>query len=64
MGGVVDHTSNILDPITTLFAGTEYNAGWACFMAASHLRMILCKLENMEDNEMEVTTIYFHSKLL
>jgi hypothetical protein len=31
-------------------------------MAASHLRMLLCKMENIDESSLQPTTIYFDSK--
>jgi hypothetical protein len=36
--------------------------GCVAFMAASHLRMLLCELEGIEEAEMAPTTIFFDSK--
>ena len=45
MGGVVDHSSNMPDPVTLSSAEAEYNEGCVAFMAASHLRTLLCELK-------------------
>jgi hypothetical protein len=42
MGGIVDHSSNMPDPVALSSAKAEYNEGCVAFMAASHLRMLLC----------------------
>jgi len=62
MGGVVDHSSNMLDPVALSSAELQYNEGCTAFMAASHLRMLLCELEGSHDETMEATSIYFDSK--
>jgi hypothetical protein len=62
MGGIVDHSSNMPDPVALSSAEAEYNEGCVAFMAASHLRMLLCELEGMEEAEMSPTTIFFDSK--
>jgi hypothetical protein len=58
MGGVVDHSSTV----ALSSAKAEYNKGCTAFMAASHLRMLLCELEGTHDETMEATSIYFDSK--
>lgn len=62
MGGVVDHSSNMLDPVALSSAELQYNEGCTAFMAASHLRMLLCELEGSHDETMEAMSIYFDSK--
>jgi len=62
MGGVVDHSSNMPNPVALSSAEVEYNEGCTAFMAASHLRMLLCELEGIHDEDMEPTSIYFDSK--
>jgi hypothetical protein len=41
MGRIVDHSSNMPDPVALSSAEAEYNEGCVAFMAASHLRMLL-----------------------
>ena len=62
MGGIVDHSSNIPDPVTLSTVEAEYNEGCVAFMAASHLRMLLCEFEGIEDADMAPTTMFFDSK--
>jgi len=62
MGGKVDHSSNMPEPIALSSAEAEYNEGCVAFMAASHLRMLLCELEGVDESTMESTTIFFDSK--
>jgi hypothetical protein len=62
MGGVVDHSSNMPDPVALSSAEAEYNEGCTAFMAASHLCMLLCELEGIQDEDMDTTSIYFDSK--
>jgi hypothetical protein len=65
MGGIVDHSSSMPDPVALSSAEAEYNAGCVAFMAASHLRMLLCEFEGIKDEEKQAkpaTTIYFDSK--
>jgi hypothetical protein len=47
MGGVLDHSSNMPDPLVLSSAEVEYNKGCVAFMAGSHLRMLLCELEGV-----------------
>jgi hypothetical protein len=62
MGGIVNHSSNTPDPVALSSAEAEYNEGCVAFMAASHLRMLLCELEGIEDADMAPTTMFFDSK--
>jgi hypothetical protein len=62
MGGIVDHSSNMPDPVALSSAEAEYNEGCVAFMAASHLRMLLCEMENISEENMAATTINFDSK--
>jgi transposase InsO family protein len=62
MGGIVDHSSNTPDPVALSSAEAEYNEGCVAFMAASHLRMLLCELEGIEETNMAPTTMLFDSK--
>jgi hypothetical protein len=62
MGGIVDHSSNMPDPIALSLAEAEYNEGCVAFMASSHLRMLLCEFEGVRDKDTPATTIYFDSK--
>jgi hypothetical protein len=62
MGGIVDHSSKMPDPIALSSAEAEYNEGCVAFMAASHLRMLLCELEGIEEMDMAPTTMLFDSK--
>ena len=62
VGGVVDHSSNMPDPVTLSSAEAEYNEGCVAFMAASHLRMLLCELEGVDESTLSPTTIFFDSK--
>jgi hypothetical protein len=62
MEGVVDHSSNVPDPVAMTSAEAEYNEGCIAFMAASHLRMLLAELEGVEEQDMEPTNIFFDSK--
>jgi hypothetical protein len=62
MGGIVDHSSNMPDPVALSSAEAEYNEGCVAFMAASHLRMLLCELEGIEEEKMGPTTMFFDSK--
>jgi hypothetical protein len=62
MGGVVDHSSNLPDPVAMSSTKVEYNEGCIAFMAAQHLRMLLAELEESEESIMAPTNIYFDSK--
>jgi hypothetical protein len=62
MGGVVDHSSNLPDPVALSSAEVEYNEGCIAIMAASHLRMLLCEFEGITESSMKATPIYFDSK--
>jgi hypothetical protein len=62
MGGIVDHSSNMPEPVALSSAEAEYNEGCVAFMAASHLRMLLCELEGIEETSMVPTTMFFDSK--
>jgi hypothetical protein len=62
MGGAIDHSSNMPYPIALSSAEAEYNEGCIAFMAANHLRMLLCKLEGSTDDTKDATSKYFDSK--
>jgi hypothetical protein len=62
MGGIVDHSSNMPDPVALSSAKAEYNEGCVAFMAASHLRMLLYELEGVDESSMEPTMMFFNSK--
>jgi hypothetical protein len=62
MGGVIDHISNLPDPVALSSAEEEYNEGCIAFMAGSHLRMLIAKLEGSDEHTMAPTFIYFDSK--
>jgi len=48
--------------IITYMGGVVDHEGCVAFMAASHLRMLLCELEGTADESMSPTNIYFDSK--
>jgi hypothetical protein len=54
--------SQFKDPVALSSAEAEYNEGCIAFMAASHLRMLLCGLEGLEETSMPPTTMFFDSK--
>jgi hypothetical protein len=62
MGGIIDHSSNLPDPVALSSAEAEYNEGCIAMMAASHLRMLLCEMEGVNESSMTATPIYFDSK--
>jgi hypothetical protein len=51
MGGVVDHSSNLPDPVALSSAEAEYNKPCLCGMAVTHLKMLLNDMEARSDNE-------------
>ena len=53
MGGVVDHSSNLPNPVALSLAEAEYNEGCLAMMATSHLRMLLAELEGTARNHIE-----------
>jgi hypothetical protein len=61
MGGVVDHSSNLPNPVALSSAEAEYNEGCLAMMASSHLRMLLAELEGRTEESLESTNIYFDS---
>ncbi len=58
----MDHSSNLPDPVALSSAEAEYNEGCIAFMAASHLRVLLCEFEGIVESTMTATPIYFDSK--
>jgi hypothetical protein len=60
--GVLDHSSNMPDPVALSSAEAEYNEGYITFMTMNHLRMLLCDLEGVEESTMPATNVYFDSK--
>jgi hypothetical protein len=64
-GGIIDHSSNFPDPVALSSAKVEYNEGCIAMMAASHLCMLLCEMDEMEgvdESSVSTTPIYFDSK--
>jgi hypothetical protein len=61
MGGIMDHSSNLLDPVALSSAEAEYNEGCLAFMAASHLRVILAELEGVKEADLKPMIIFFDS---
>jgi hypothetical protein len=61
MGGVVDHSSNLPNPVALSSAEAEYNEGCLAIMASNHLHMLLAELEGTSDESMEPTNINFDS---
>jgi hypothetical protein len=62
MEGVVDHSSNLPDPVALSSVEAEYNEGCIAIMAASHHRILLCEFEGITETSMKATPIYFDSK--
>ncbi len=58
MGGIMDHSSYLPDPIALSSAEAEYNKGCIAFMATSHLRMLLSEMERIAESNMEPTNVY------
>jgi hypothetical protein len=52
----------MLDPVALSLAEAKYKEGCVAFMAGSHLRKLLCKLDGIDECELSPTTIYFNSK--
>jgi hypothetical protein len=61
-GGIVDHSSNLPDPMALSLAEAEYNEACLVFMVTNHLRMILCELQNTVEKDMKPTIMYLDSK--
>jgi hypothetical protein len=47
---------------STTSVEAEYNEGCVAFMAASHIRMLFCELEIVDEAQQQPTPIYFDSK--
>jgi hypothetical protein len=62
MGGIIDHSSNLPDPVALSSAEAENNEGCIAMMAASHLCMLLCEMEGIDESSLVSTPIYFDSK--
>lgn len=62
MGGIVNHSSNLPDPVALSSTEVEYNEGCLVFMATSHLCMLLCEMEGICESNMDATNVYFDSK--
>jgi hypothetical protein len=62
VGGIIDHSSNLPDPVALSSAKAEYNEGCIAFMATSHLHMLLCEMEGIPESSMAATNVYFDSK--
>ena len=52
-GGVVDHSSNMPDPIAMSSIEAEYNEACMACMATSHMHMTLNYMENVKDESAE-----------
>jgi hypothetical protein len=57
MGGVVDHSSNLPDPVALSSAEAEYNETCLCGMAVTHLKMLLNDMEARSENEDTISII-------
>jgi hypothetical protein len=51
MGGIIDHSSNLPDPVAMSSVEVEYCEGCITFTAVSHLRMILAELKGVEERD-------------
>ncbi len=58
MGGVVSHSSNLLDPVALSSTKAEYNEGCITMMAARHLCMLLCEMEGIVESSMPYNHIF------
>jgi hypothetical protein len=54
MGGVIDHSSNLPDPIALSSAEAEYNEACLACMATNHLAMLLDELEDRPEPRMKI----------
>lgn len=61
MGGVVNHSSNVV-PVALSSVEAEYNEACITLMATNHLTMILMELENMAERKMPPIVVYLDSK--
>jgi hypothetical protein len=59
---MVDHSSNLPDLVALLSDEAEYNERCVALLSTSHLRMLLCKMENVDESMMQPMTKYFGSK--
>lgn len=62
MGGVVNHSSNLPQPVALSSVEAEYNEACITLMATNHLTMILMELENMAERKMPPIVVYLDSK--
>jgi hypothetical protein len=50
MGGVIDHSSNMPDPVVLSFAEAEYNQACVATMALMHIAMAINNLELLDED--------------
>jgi hypothetical protein len=50
MGGIIDHSSNIPDPVALSSAEAEYNQACVATMALMHIAMVIINLELLEED--------------
>ena len=62
MGGIIDHSSNLPDPIALSSAEAEYNQACLAIMATTHVHMILQDLEQQLDKTSLPLPILLDSK--
>lgn len=63
MGGIIDHSSNLPDPIALSSAEVEYNQACLAIMAATHVHMILQDLEHQPYKTSQPLQILLDSKI-
>ena len=50
MGGLVDHSSNMPDPVALSSAEAEYNQACVATMALMHIAMVMNNLESLDED--------------
>ena len=59
-GGIVDHSSNMPDPVAMSSAEAEYNEACMACMATSHMHMTLNHIEDVKDGSPEDKPIHIY----
>ena len=59
-GGIVDHSSNMPDPVAMISAEAEYNEACMACMATSHMHMTLNHIEDVKDGSPEDKPIHIY----
>lgn len=62
MGGIINHSSNLPNPVALSSAEAKYNEGCLAMMATSHLCMLLAEFEGTAEENLGPTNIYFNSR--